>query len=213
MQSCLICDDHEMMRDALAGSVAMHWPNARIVLAGTYPEAWEAARAQPDLILCDLGMPGASPVVGVDGVRSIAPDGFIVAVTASEDDHLLLDILDLGVAGFIPKTSSGAVIEAAIRLVLAGGRYLPPRMAELASRRTATEWPLVRGRVNGLARLTDRQMDILRLIAEGASNKEIARSLDLSPATVKAHTAAVISALGVNNRTAAAFRGREIGLL
>ncbi len=88
-----------------------------------------------------------------------------------------------------------------------GGRYLPPRLAELAARRGdgATLVPVTR--------LTGRQGDVLSLIAMGKSNKEIARDLNLSPATVKAHTAAVILVLGAANRTDAVYRARGLGLI
>ena len=112
---------------------------------------------------------------------------------------------------FAPKTSKSAIIEAAIRLVLAGGRYLPPRIAELAARQA--------GVANGAAvlaptvRLTERQLDVLRMIATGQSNKEIARDLDLSPATIKAHAAAAIAGLGAVNRTEAVVKARAMGLI
>jgi DNA-binding NarL/FixJ family response regulator len=104
------------------------------------------------------------------------------------------------------------VIEAAIGLVLAGGRYLPPRVIEIASRRGA---PLAPALPAGAAavRLTERQVQVLKLIAQGQSNKEIARELDLSPATVKAHTAAALAALDAANRTEAVMKARERGLI
>ena len=215
MQSCLICDDHEMMREALTGAVAIGWPEAEVVQAADYPSAWAAAANGPDLILSDLVMPGATPVEGIRRLCEASPGTPILVITGNEDDAVLLDLIRLGVAGFAPKTSKSAVIEAAIRLVLAGGRYLPPRLAELATRGAAPpSAPAARLPPEGFAaRLTDRQLDVLRLIAGGGSNKEIARDLDLSPATIKAHTAAAIAALGAANRTEAAMRARELGLI
>jgi two-component system, NarL family, nitrate/nitrite response regulator NarL len=211
MRACLICDDHAMMREALAGSVGMHWPDADIVTAPDFPTAWAKAAVEPDLILCDLGMPGASPLDGIRGVRAAAPGSPLLVVTANEEDVILLALFDLGIAGFVPKTSTGAIIEAAIRLVLAGGRYLPQRVIELAAGRAppmSSPAP-----IDGLARLTDRQIEVLRRIAQGGTNKEIAREFGLSPATVKAHVAAILGALDTTNRTEAAFRAREIGLI
>jgi len=213
MKTCLICDDHEMMREALAGAVALGWPDAEVVEAPDYPAAWAAAAAGPDLIVTDLVMPGAAPVDGVRRLAEAAPQTPILVVTGNEDDAVLIALLKLGVAGFAPKTSKSAVIEAAIRLVLAGGRYLPPRLLELVTREAGAA-PALKLTSDGFAaRLTDRQLDVLRLIAGGGSNKEIARELDLSPATVKAHTAAAIAALGASNRTEAAMRARELGLI
>jgi DNA-binding NarL/FixJ family response regulator len=219
MKTCLICDDHEMMREALTGAVAIGWPAAEVVQAQDYPSAWAAAAQGPDLIIRDLVMPGAGPVEGIRRLAEAAPDAPILVVTGNEDDAVLLELIKLGVAGFAPKTSKSAVIEAAIHLVLAGGRYLPPRLAELATRDaapaaapSAPSAPKLTPEGFG-ARLTDRQLDVLRLIAGGGSNKEIARELDLSPATIKAHTAAAIAALGAANRTEAAMRAREMGLI
>jgi DNA-binding NarL/FixJ family response regulator len=209
MKSCLICDDHAMMREALAGAVALGWPGAQVTQAADFPQAWAAAAAEPDLIISDLVMPGAGPVDGVRRLRETAPKSPILVVTGNEADDILIALLELGIAGFAPKTSKSAIIEAAIRLVLAGGRYLPPRVAELAAGRAGGGVVPSAGGV----RLTERQVDVLRLIATGESNKEIARELDLSPATIKAHAAAAMAALGAANRTEAVVKAREMGLI
>jgi len=212
MKTCLICDDHSMMREALAGAVAIGWPEAQVVQAVDYPTAWAAAAARPDLIISDLVMPGAPPVEGIRRLREAAPDTPILVVTGNEEDELLLALFRLGIAGFAPKTSRSAIIEAAIRLVLAGGSYIPPRIVELATREApSAAAPVVNHTM--MARLTERQVDVLKLIAQGQSNKEIARDLDLSPATIKAHTAAAIAALGAANRTDAVMRAREMRLI
>ena len=127
-------------------------------------------------------------------------------VTGNQDDSTLLALFNLGVSGFAPKTSNSGVIEAAIRLILAGGRYLPPSLLDIASQRG--------GESSGMPnRLTPRQIDVLKLISTGHSNKEIARDLDLSPATIKAHTSAAIAVLGAVNRAEAVFKARELGLI
>lgn len=157
-------------------------------------------------------MPGAGPVEGVTGVLDIAPGTRLLVVTGSHDDALLLELLGRGVHGFVPKTSSGEVILAAIELVLAGGRYLPPRVAELAGARpaapAASPSPEPGSRV-----VTDRQKQVLTLIARGLSNKEIARVLGVSPATVKTHVTNAIGSVGAANRTEAAMRARALGLI
>jgi DNA-binding NarL/FixJ family response regulator len=212
MKTCLICDDHAMMREALTGAVAIGWPDAEVVQAADYPAAWKAAAGRPDLIISDLIMPGSGPVDGIRRLVEAAPDTPILVVTGNDEDEVLLALLKLGVAGFAPKTSKSAVIEAAIRLVLAGGRYLPPRLAEIATRDPSPGAPPAPPG-QSLARLTERQADVLRLIATGGSTKEIARELDLSPATIKAHTAAAIAALGAANRTGAVVRAQQLGLI
>lgn len=207
MQSCLICDDHALLRDALAGAIAHRWPAAEIIQAGDFVDAWREAARAPALIIADLVMPGAEPREGVAGLCAAAPNAPIIVVTGSHDDNILLDLLDSGVAGFIPKTSGTDIIIAAIELVLSGGRYLPARVMELAMSK--------RSHPTGAHReiVTARQREVLKLIAEGYSNKEIARALGLSPATVKTHVAQAIAAVGAHNRTDAAMRAVALGLM
>ena len=216
MKSCLICDDHALVREALAGTVRMGWPGVTVDVAGDFPSAWSmAAATRYDLILCDLIMPGSGPLAGIDGVIRAAPDTPLLVVTGTEDDALLLDLLDRGVAGFAPKTASGSIIDAAMRLILAGGRYLPPRLAEIASARIDDgSVTAIRDDVARLAeRLTNRQMQVLRLMAQGQSNKEIARALDLAPSTVKTHLSQLLVHLGATNRTDASIKARMLDLV
>lgn len=210
MNICLVCDDHALMRTALAGAVALAWPQAEVRTVRDFPEAWTAARARPDLILCDLGMPGADPLTGIGRLIEASGGCPILIVTGNEDDSILLPLFGLGVAGFVPKSAGAEVMEAAMRIVASGSRYLPPRLLDLVTASTSGARP------NGdadLARLTARQIEVLRLLARGEANKEIARALDLSPATVKTHVAAVLAAFGAANRTEAANRARELGLI
>ena len=193
----------------------MNWPGVQISLAGDFPAAWAAAVDTPELILCDLGMPGATPLAGISGVIERAPQTPVIVITANEDDELLLALFEHGIAGFISKTSTPEIIEAAIRLVIAGGRYIPQRVFELANERADPDASPDTSRIttDSISRLSERQLDVLRLIANGESNKEIARSLNLSPSTAKAHAAAAMMALGTANRAQTAFRAREIGLI
>ena len=213
MNSCLICDDHPMVREALAGTVRMGWPQARVVEVGDFPSAWAAAKDM-EICIADLMMPGASPLAGIDGLIQAAPQMKVLIVTGTQDDALLLALLQRGVAGFAPKTSNGAVIEAALRLVAAGGRYLPPRLADIAASRIDTRLAIPVRAPGALVaeRLTERQMDVLRLVTEGRSNKEIARLLSLAPSTVKTHVSTVLVALGALNRTEAGAKARDFGL-
>ena len=134
MRSCLICDDHALVREALVGTVRMTWPKIQIDEAGNFPAAWEAAAKTPELILADLIMPGAEPLAGILGIIDAAPAARILIITGNQEDTLLIRLLELGVAGFAPKSATGAIIEAALLLINAGGRYLPPRLAEFSHR-------------------------------------------------------------------------------
>lgn len=189
--------------------MTLGWPEASIREAATFPEAWDAANADLDLILCDLVMPGAEPLDGIGGVLNAAPGVPVLVITGNDDDRLLLSLFDLGVAGYLPKSSRAATIEAAIGVILAGERYVPARVLELVAARAAGAVP-PRGTE---AVLTGRQLDVLRLLAQGLTNKEIAREFDLSPATVKAHAAAIFEALGASNRTEAVSKAQALRLL
>jgi two-component system, NarL family, nitrate/nitrite response regulator NarL len=215
MKTCLICDDHALVREALAGTVKMSWPEALVDVAGDFPEAWAKAASSPDLIICDLIMPGSGPLAGIDGVIRAAPKSPLLVVTGTEDDALLLDLLDRGVAGFAPKSASGSIIDAAIRLILAGGRYLPARLADIATARIddGSVSPIRDDVARITERLTGRQIEVLKLIAKGQSNKEIARTLDLAPSTVKSHLSHVLTCLGANNRTDASVKARMLDLI
>ncbi len=210
MKTCLICDDHAMMREALAGTINLGWPDVHIELASDYPSAWTMMQSAPSICITDLMMPGAKPVDGVRRLRELAPDTPILVITGNEDDEILLELFALGVAGFAPKTSKSSVIEAAIGLVLAGGHYVPPRILEIAA---GTGGARAQDAKIPTAKLTPRQIDVLRLIATGQSTKEIARELALSPATIKAHTAAAIAALSASNRTEAVVKARVARLI
>ena len=230
MRACLIADDHVLMREALAGTVRLAWPAAHVTEVGDFPSAWAAAADRPEVAIVDLMMPGADPLTGIGRLRTASPDTAILVVTGTDDDRLLLALLDLGIAGFAPKTSNGGIIEAALRLIAAGGRYLPPRLAVIAAARG--EGPAAGGGSSGIeqagvesagretgaretgaretaAGLTDRQVDVLRLVAAGLSNKEVAQRLNISPATVKSHLAHAQIVLGAKNRTDAVVRARE----
>lgn len=205
------------MREALVGSVKLAFPGATIAEAGDFPSAWAAAASRPDLILNDLGMPGATPADGIGGLIAAAPGVPLLVITANEEDALLLQLFDMGISGLIPKSSPGRIIEAAIRLILAGGRYLPDRVIELASARSGDVPPAARMAArpagSGADRLTARQIEVIEMMAQGQTNKEIARAFGISPATVKAHAMAACMSLGVSTRAEAVARVQRLGLL
>lgn len=215
MRTCLICDDHVLVREALAGTVRLIWPDIVITEVGDFSSAWTAASAQPDLCVADLIMPGANPLVGIAGIVTASSSSRVLVVTGTQDDSLMLDLLDLGIAGFAHKTASGAIIESALRLVAAGGRYLPPRIAEIAASRIDL------GRVEAAqkitseraSRLTDRQIEILSHVARGAPTKEVAIALGVAPSTIKSHIAHIQDCLGARNRTDAVIKATALGLL
>ena len=154
-------------------------------------------------------MPGADGRAGIAGLLRAAPETPIIILTGAHDDQILIDLLATGVDGFIQKTSGTDIILAAIDLVLAGGRYLPPRLAELVAAALSAPAPPNAERTL----VTPRQKEVLRLIADGLSNKEIARALGVAPTTVKTHVAQAIASVGALNRTDAAIKATSLGLI
>ncbi len=213
MHSCLICDDHALVRDALSLAIESRWPDTEILTATDFDEALRLAARSPDVCLVDLSMPGAAPREGIAALRAAAPRAKVVIVTGSTDDALLLDLIAAGVDAFVPKTASSGVVLAAVGLALMGERYLPPRLAELLNPASSPGPQADQVEADDRRTPTARQRDVLRLIADGRSNKEIARCLGVSPATVKSHVTQAIAAVGALNRTDAAMRARTRGLI
>jgi DNA-binding NarL/FixJ family response regulator len=177
-----------------------------------------------ELCLLDLHIPGDDARAGIAALQASLPDARMVVFSGSAEDADLMLALDLKMHGFLPKSSSPPVVEAALRLVMAGGVYLPSGIGELALRNAGRE-PLVQPLGDepgpapsaaidtGYGTLSDRQLMVLQYVAVGRSNKEIARELAISPATVKAHVANIIAVLGASNRIEAASRARALGLI
>jgi DNA-binding NarL/FixJ family response regulator len=197
-----IADDHPLMRAALATSLAGVEPGVRFVEAADVTSTMSviASEPPPDLLLMDLRMPGASGVEGVRSVRQRAPHVPLAVVSAEEDCAIVSEVLALGVSGFIPKTDPPAVVAGAVRLILAGGTYVPPRLVQGAG--------ISPSAAPGIG-LTARQMDVVRLLARGLSNKAIARELGVTEGTVKVHLLAVFRVLDVPNRTAAVLAAQR----
>ncbi len=196
-----IADDHPLMRAALASSLAACTPGVRFVEASDVTSTMSVVSGDPapDLLLMDLHMPGADGLAGVRSVRTVAPHVPVAVVSAEDDRHVVAQLLALGVSGFIPKTDSPGVVASAVRLILAGGTYVPPHLL-----RGDTAAPVATS-----SGLTARQTDVVRLLARGLSNKAIARELGVSEGTVKVHLLAVFRVLDVRNRTAAVLAAQR----
>jgi two-component system, NarL family, nitrate/nitrite response regulator NarL len=209
----LLIDDHPVFREGLAALLRQIGPDTEILQAGDAAAALRLATQQTDLdiVVLDLMLPG------MDGLRAIAefaqahPDLPVVVLSSSEDPQDARRALAQGALGYVPKSANPHTVLSAIRLVLNGDLYVPPLILdETAAARLAH---LGRGRGPGRLVLTDRQIDVLRRLCEGQSNKTIAVDLDLSEKTVKAHITAIFKALNVVSRTQAAAIARESGLI
>ncbi|ALM91120.1 MULTISPECIES: response regulator [Alteromonas] len=195
----LIADDHPLFRAAMCQALSdIVGPN--ILQASTLNETLCQLDANPDidLVFLDVKMPGNDGLIGLSEVRARYPDVLVVMVTAIEEANLIRKALSLGACGFIPKSASIECIAEAVERVLDGEQWLPESAANLTNDETDTD-----DFSGKLAMLTPHQLKVLRMVADGLLNKQIAYELDISESTVKQHVSAVLRKLNVINRTKA----------
>lgn len=206
MLKILIADDHELFLDGLRLVLSDLDNEITVDTASNHHELQQKADGKTvyDLILTDLAMPGMPWHESLRRLKENNPDTPIVVLSAVTEPENVLQAVDIGASGFIPKTSSNKIILSALHLILAGGLYLPSELLSLQNKPEDTA-------VKGI--LTPRQLDVLRLMGQGKPNKIIARELDLSEGTVKLHVTAILKALNVINRTGAVIAGRNLGLI
>ena len=199
----LIADDHPLYRDALRAVVPQACPGADISEANSQEEVLAAVAAGREfsLVLLDLNLPGATGLSCLTELRRLVPATPIVVVSAVGDPKIMQDAIMGGACAFIPKSAPGQVLINALRVILAGGTYMPTGIVAA-----------LRGGEGGPARneLTLRQRRVLELLSTGLSNKRIARALDISEITVKAHVTAIFRKLGVSNRVQAGLEARRV---
>ena len=207
MLKILIADDHELFLDGLRMVLSDIDDDVSIETVHNHMELQEKAdgKAHFDLILTDLAMPGMNWHESLRLVKERYPETPIVVLSAVSDPENVMQAIDIGASGFIPKTSSSKIILSALHLVLSGGLYLPSELLTIAGKTETV--PENKGP------LTPRQLDVLRLMGQSKPNKIIARELDLSEGTVKLHVTAILKALNVTNRTGAVIAGKEMGLI
>ena len=203
----LVADDHALVREGLVHILRELDPAAEIIEADSAAAVHVAlvGGAGFDLALLDLFMPGVEGFDLFTDVCDRFPELPVVVLSASEEPAHVRKAIDCGASGYVPKSSGREVMLNALRLVLAGGLYLPP--VTLAG--GADEAPAPAAAHLLLGSLTPRQREVLRLLGAGLSNKEIARQLGLSENTVKIHVTAILRSLQVSNRTAAVVLARE----
>lgn len=210
----ILADDHTLFRSGLALLLKSRCADCGIWEGDGLEAALTEAEAHPDadVALLDLNMPGMDGVQGIRRFVEAHPGLPIVILTGDDAPQKIQEVLSAGASGFIPKNSTPAVMLSAIQLVLSGGTYLPPQMLSRASA-TAPAPTALTTRERAQTQLTERQLQVLRLLAEGKPNKIICRELGIEEGTVKAHIATVFRVLDVANRTEAANTAREMGLL
>ncbi|CAA7611301.1 response regulator transcription factor [Magnetospirillum sp. UT-4] len=203
----LVADDHKLVRDGLKPFLHELDPSAEILDAATLDEALEAAGKATSLglVLLDLMMPGMDGLKGLETIRGRHPTVPVVIVSGFTTRDHVVSAVQAGAAGFIPKTVSGSAMVNALRLVLSGEKYLP---SSTFFDDPGSQMPMPgSGRPSGTPapfdKLSRRESEILALLVDGRTNKEIAISLDLQEITIKVHLRNVYRKIGAANRAQA----------
>jgi len=201
----MLVDDHPVVRDGLHGVFAADEDFEVVAEAGDGQEALaRAARVEVDVVLLDLRMPRMGGVETIRALATQAPDVRVLVLTTFDTDRDVLPAIEAGATGYLLKDASAAELKAAVRAAYAGQPVLAPSVA---------------GRLIGQVRrgpdsaLSPREVEVLRLVAAGTTNRETARRLLISEATVKTHLLHLYEKLGVNDRAAAVSEAYQRGLL
>jgi len=207
----LLCDDQAVIRDGLEMLLNLEKDFQVVGAAQDGAEAVElAAQKQPDLILMDLKMPIMNGIEATREIHTKFPNIKILVLTTYDDDEWVFDAIRAGAAGYLLKDTPRQKIVEAIRGTVEGKSFVDPTVAgkllnQVASKQTQPQSILT-------DKLTERELDVLRLIAKGINNSEIANQLHLSEGTVRNHVSAILEKLNVSDRTQAAVIAIQHGL-
>jgi two-component system nitrate/nitrite response regulator NarL len=207
----LVVDDHTLFREALIPLLEQMADAVCVIEAATDAEALAATRLYDDLslIVLDLGLSGKPGVAGLRSLRESVPDVPVVVLSGETDPKIIRDTIDAGARGFIPKSIGIHGLHNALGSVLKGEIYLPLGLLAEESGEVAAS---PESASNSLSGLSQRQLDVLQLLARGLPNKSIARQLGVSEGTVKLHVSAILRSLGARNRTEAVREAVRRGL-
>ena len=200
----IIVDDHPVVRDGLRGMLAAD--DLTVVgEAGNGDEAVAAvARLQPDVVLMDLRMPGSDGVEATARITSAHPRVRVLVLTTYDSETDVLRAVEAGASGYLLKDAPAAELRRAVQATAAGQTVLAPAVAAHLVRQSRT---------SPVEALTARELEVLELVARGATNRDVGRALHVSEATVKSHLLHAFTKLGVNDRTAAVTTALERGLI
>jgi two-component system nitrate/nitrite response regulator NarL len=206
----LVVDDHPLFRDGLAALLRQANPDTLVLQASDSEAGMQMAQATDDLdaVFVDLMMPGLAGEAAVKEFARRRPELPVIVLSSSENPSDVKRMLSAGALGYIPKSASPQTVLSALQLVLTGNIYVPPLLARAAdtsaagNQSTASPAPA--------SQLTERQIEVLKEVRGGLSNKEISHRLGIAEKTVKAHVAAIFKALNVVNRTQAANAARDL---
>ncbi len=211
----LLVDDQSLFREGLRTLLSV-WPDLAVVgEASNGQEAIEQAQLlRPDVVLMDLRMPVLDGVAATQRIRQAVPDSQVIVLTTFDDDEYVFEGLRAGAVGYLLKDVLSTKLVEAIRSAARGETFLQPSVAakvvaeftRLSQSAETRPQPLVEP-------LSNREMEILEILATGASNKEIAAQLFIAEGTVKNHVTNILGKLGVRDRTQAALKAKELGLI
>ncbi len=210
----LVVDDQALFREGLRTLLGTQ-PDLDVV--GEAANGLEAVRAaadlKPDVVLMDLRMPVLDGASATRRLREAVPGARVIMLTTFDDDETVFDGLRAGAVGYLLKDTQAARLFEAIRAAARGESFLQPSIAAkvVAEFQRLARRPVATPESSSEA-LSDREVEILRLVSRGATNREIAASLVLAEGTVKNHVTNILGKLGVSDRTQAALRARELGL-
>ncbi len=209
----LIADDQRLMREGLATLLTLSDDIEIVAQAGDGSEAIELAKAQrPDVILMDIQMPRVNGVEATRAIRSILPATQIIILTTFDNDEYLLEGLRAGACGYLLKDMPSEQLADAIRSAAKGQSPIGPEMARKLVN-LVTQNPIAPPPPTAASELSEREIEVLRLIAAGLSNKEIAEKLFIAEGTAKNHVSNILSKLEARDRAQAVARANELGLL
>lgn len=206
----VVADDHPLFRAAIKEALLTEQSQTRFLEANSFEslQALVDENREIDLVLLDLHMPGVTGFAGLVYLCKRYPGVPVVIISANDDPVVIKRALALGAAGFIPKSSSMETIKQAIAAVLMGEIWSPPLEQANLPGRNVSELELA----DRMAQLTPQQFKVLMMMSQGLLNKQIGYELNVSEATVKAHVTAIMSKLGVNNRTQAVLAAERLAV-
>lgn len=204
----LIAEDHSLFREALMSLLLTLEPEARILESARYSRTYEIVEQNPDLdfVVLDLDLPDSNWERGLKTLTEKVGDTKIIVVSASDDSVTMRRAGEYGIVGYIPKTLDSKILAGALKIILEGGTYMPIKAIGIPGEGLRAEDSIPEG-------LTKRQNEVLHLLAQGKSNKQIAYEIGVSEATVKLHINALLRVLGATNRTQAVITAQKIGFL
>jgi two-component system, NarL family, response regulator LiaR len=207
----LIADDHPLVREALHQALASEEDMEVVAEACDGEEAVKlASELKPDVAVMDIVMPKLNGIEATRKIKEIAPDIAILILTAYDDDEYVLGLLEAGAAGYLLKSARGRDLAGAIRAIKSGESVLHPKIIAKLLRRALVA-PVQQHKASEL--LSERELEVLGLVAMGISNKEIAGRLSLSQRTIKAHLTNIFNKLNVASRSEAIVKGLQWGLV